>query len=103
VVFERRRAVTKKIINQVQEFLTYCGEDRIYQIVNVEVLLKRHPPEAVIGFLIMLREDYKKELRSLLQENKTDAKINELVAKNFRIKMAINTIRNASREGVRAA
>jgi hypothetical protein len=103
VVLERRRAVTKKIINQVQEFLTYCGEDRVYQIVNVEVLLKRHPPEAVIGFLIMLREDYKKELRSLLQENKTDAKINELVAKNFRIKMAINTIKNASREGVRAA
>ena len=95
--------MTKKIINQVQEFLTYCGEDRIYQIVNVEVLLKRHPPEAVIGFLILLREDYKKELRELLATNKTDSKINELVAKNFRIKMAINTIKNASREGVRAA
>jgi len=26
--------------------------------------------------------------------------INELVAKNFRIRMAINTIKNASREGV---
>ena len=95
--------MTKKIINQVQEFLTYCGEDRIYQIVNVEVLLKRHPPEAVIGFLILLREDYKKELRCLLSENKTDPRINELVAKNFRIRMAINTIRNAKREGVRAA
>ena len=95
--------MTKKIINQVQEFLTYCGEDRVYQIVNVEVLLKRHPPEAVIGFLILLREDYKKELRELLATNRTDARINELVAKNFRIKMAINTIRNASREGVRAA
>jgi hypothetical protein len=95
--------VTKKIINQVQEFLTYCGEDRVYQIVNVEVLLKRHPPEAVIGFLILLREDYKKELRCLLATNRTDARINEIVAKNFRIKMAINTIRNASREGVRAA
>jgi hypothetical protein len=103
VVLERRRAVTKKIINQVQEFLTYCGEDRIYQIVNVEVLLKRHPPEAVIGFLILLREDYKKELGELLATNKTDSRINELVAKNFRIKMAINTIKNASREGVRAA
>jgi hypothetical protein len=95
--------VTKKIISQVQEFLTYCGEDRIYQIVNVEVLLKRHPPEAVIGFLRLLREDYKKELRELLVENRTDPKINELVAKNFRIRMAINTIRNASKEGVIAA
>ena len=95
--------MTKKIISQVQEFLTYCGEDRVYQIVNVEVLLKRHPPEAVIGFLTLLREDYKKELRDLLSENKTDPRINELVAKNFRIRMAINTIRNASREGVIAA
>ena len=95
--------MTKKIISQVQEFLTYCGEDRIYQIVNVEVLLKRHPPEAVIGFLRLLREDYKKELRELLVENRTDPKINELVAKNFRIRMAINTIRNASKEGVIAA
>ena len=95
--------MTKKIISQVQEFLTYCGEDRVYQIVDVERLLKRHPPEAVIGFLRLLREDYKKELKSLLTENKTDPRINELVAKNFRIKMAINTIKNASREGVIAA
>ena len=39
--------MTRKIISLVQEYLTYCGEDRVYQIVNVEVLLKRHPPEAV--------------------------------------------------------
>jgi hypothetical protein len=31
----------------------------------------------------------------LIKNNKTDPKINELVAKNFRIKMAINTIKNA--------
>ena len=30
--------------------------------------------------------------------NKTDGRINELVAKNFRIKMAINTIKNAGKE-----
>ena len=95
--------MTRKIISLVQEYLTYCGEDRVYQIVNVEVLLKRHPPEAVIGFLTLLREDYKKELKGLLATNKTDPKINELVAKNFRIKMAINTIRNAKREEVIAA
>ena len=95
--------MTKKIINQVQDFLTVVGEDRVYQIVNVELLLKRHPAEAVIGFLTLLREDYKKELARLLKDNRTDQRINDLVAKNFRIKMAINTIRNASREGVRAA
>ena len=90
--------MTKKIINRVQDFLTVVGEDRVYQIVNVELLLKRHPPEAVIGFLTLLREDYKKELAKLVKDNRTDPRINELVAKNFRIKMAINTIKNAEKE-----
>ena len=50
---------------------------------------------AVIAFLEQLRSEYKKELSDLIKSNKTDPKINELVAKNFRIKMAINTIKNA--------
>ena len=87
--------MTKKIISNVQEFLTVVGEDRVYQIVNIELLLRRHPPEAVIAFLDQLRSEYKKELGDLIKNNKTDPKINELVAKNFRIKMAINTIKNA--------
>ena len=91
----------KQVISQVQDYLTIVGEDRVYQIVNVEALLKRHPPESVIGFLNLLREDYKKELKQLLRQNTTDPKINELVAKNFRIKMAIITINNA--KGVKNA
>ena len=87
--------MTKKVINHVQDYLTVVGEDKIYQIVNVELLLRRHPPEAVIAFLQQLRSEYQKELGQLIRKNKTDARINELVAKNFRIKMAINTIKNA--------
>ena len=84
----------KKVINQVQDYLTIVGEDRVYRIANVEVLLKNHPADAVIGFLNLLRGEYKTELKQLLKGNKTDPRINELVAKNFRIKMAINTIKN---------
>jgi hypothetical protein len=87
--------MTKRVITQVQDYLTVVGEDRVYQIVNVELLLRRHPPEAVIAFLDQLRCEYKRELSDLIKNNKTDPKINELVAKNFRIKMAINTIKNA--------
>ena len=87
--------MTKKIINQVQDFLTVVGDDRVYQIVNVELLLRRHSKESVIAFLDQLRTEYKRELGNLIKNNKTDPKINELVAKNFRIKMAINTIKNA--------
>jgi hypothetical protein len=87
--------MTKKVISNVQEFLTIVEEDRVYQIVNVELLLRRHPPQAVIAFLEQLRSDYKKELSQLIKNSKTSSRINELVAKNFRIKMAINIIKNA--------
>ena len=49
--------MTKKVINQVQDYLTVVGEDRVYQIVNVELLLRRHPPDAVIAF--PPQDDYK--------------------------------------------
>ena len=90
--------MTKKMINTVQDYLTVVDENKVYQIVNVQLLLKRHPPEAVISFLRELQRDYKKDLRRVIANNKTDPRINEIVAKNFRIKMAINTIRNAKKE-----
>ena len=95
--------MTKRVINDVQDYLTICGEDRVYRIVDVQILLKRHCPDAVIGFLNLLRDDYKKELKQIIQTNKTDPRINELVAKNFRIRMAINTIKNAKKEVKNAA
>ena len=90
--------MTKRVINEVQEYLTICGEDRVYQIVNVEMLLRRHPPEAVIAFLQQLRREYSKKLSGLIKNNKTDPMINELVAKNFRIRMSINIIRKEVRQ-----
>ena len=88
----------RKIINQVQDYLTVVGEDGVYQIVNVEMLLKRHPPEAVIAFLNQLRLEYKKELGELIKINKTDPKINDLLAKNWRIKMAVVTIKHGDKK-----
>ena len=93
--------MTKRVINQIRDYLTIVTEDRTYQILPVEVLLMRHSPEKVAGFLNLLRQDYKKELREILKENKTHPKINHLVVLNFRLKMAINTIRNAKQEEVK--
>ena len=53
--------------NHVQDYLTVLSEDRCYQIVNVELLLRRHPPEAVIAFLEQLRSEYQKELGQLIK------------------------------------
>ena len=93
--------MTKKIINQVQDFLTVVGPDHTYQILPIEVLLWRHPPDDVVGFLNLLRQDYKKELNQLLKENKTHPKINFLIVNNFRIRMAIKTIQKAQKEAIR--
>ena len=97
--------MTKKIINRVQEFLTITERDgkKIYQIVNIELLLQKHPPSAVISFLQELKNDYTRQLRELLRENVSDGRINEIVAKNFRIKMAISTIRNNAKQEGKAA
>jgi hypothetical protein len=87
--------MTKRVINEVQDYLTVVSGDKVHQIVNVELLLRRHSGVAVIAFLDQLRSEYKKELGQLIKTDKTSAQINELVAKNFRLKMAINTIKNS--------
>jgi len=93
--------MTKRVINQVVEYLTIVTEDRTYQILPIEVLLWRHPPDDVVGFLNLLRQDYKKELNQLLKENKIHPKINFLVVQIFRLRMAIKTIQKFQREEVR--
>jgi hypothetical protein len=90
--------MTKRVINQVRDYVTIITEDRVYQICPVEMLLRQHTPEAVVALLGQLRAEYKNELREILKDNKTHPKINHLVVLNFRLKMAINTIRNAKRE-----
>jgi len=96
--------MTKRAINDVQDFLTVILDDgdRVYQIVNVELLLRRHPPEAVISFLQELNTDLSKKLRKHIKHDKTNPYINEIVAKRWRIKMAINTIRNHGEKEIAA-
>lgn len=90
--------MSKSEIHNIQDFLTinYPEEDRKHQIVNVEFLLRRHPPEAVIKFLELLHKQYSKNLKAIIRRDKTSIRLNEIIAKKFRIKMAINTIRNYS-------
>jgi len=96
--------MTKKAITDVQEFLTVVMDDgdRVYQIVNVELLLRRHPPEAVISFLQELNKDLSKNLSKHIKHDKTNPHINDIVARRWRIKMAINTIKNYGEKEIAA-
>jgi len=97
--------VSKKEINNIQDFLTIVREDenRKHQIVNVEFMLKRHPPGAVINFLDGLHKEYAKKLQKIIREDKTSTRLNHIIATKFRIKMAINCIRNIDKQGGKAA
>ena len=86
--------MTEIEIETAQDYLTVIGEERTYQIVNIRELLKKHPPSDVMAFLLQLESEYMKKLRKLICENKTSSSINDLVARCFRIKMAISTIKN---------
>ena len=97
--------MTKKTINKVQNFLTVITQDgdKVFQIVNIQLLMRRHSPHAVISFLQELRNDYSKQLKKLLKDNVSDERINDIVARNFRVKMAISEIKNYMKREDKAA
>lgn len=84
----------RQVINTAQKFLTIDYPGRTFQIVNIELFLIKHQPEAVIDFLKTLKIQYDRRLKRALNKNTSDPVIHDLVGKRFRIKMAINTIRN---------
>jgi hypothetical protein len=97
--------MSKKEIDNIQDFLTIVKEDenRKHQIVNVELMLQRHKPGAVIDFLDGLHKEYARKLQKIIREDKTSTRLNEIIATKFRIKMAINCIRNIDKQGGQAA
>ena len=86
--------MTQEIISAAQEYLTVNSEEKKSQIVNVELLLKRHPAEYVIAFLQELLDEKKHLLKELVVVDRTNPKLNETIATCFRIHMAINTIKS---------
>lgn len=96
--------MSKNEIENIQQFLTVVNEDenKRYQIVNIQLLLNRHSPGSVIRFLTELHKDYTRKLQRVLRKDRTSCKIDQIIAAKWRVKMAINTIRNTVNEGGRA-
>ena len=97
--------MSTKEIENIQDFLTIYKEDenRRHQIVNVELMLRRHTPAAVIQFLDGLHKEYAKKLQKVIRDDKTSQRLNKIIATKFRIKMAINCIKNVHKQGGKAA
>jgi hypothetical protein len=97
--------MSKKEIDNIQDFLTIVKEDenRKHQIVNIELMLRLHSPSAVIDFLNGLHKEYARKLQKIIREDKTSQRLNKIISTKFRIKMAINCIKNAHKQGGQAA
>jgi len=96
--------MSKNEIENIQQFLTVVNEDenKRYQIVNVQLLLNHHSPGSVIRFLTELHKDYTRKLQRVLRKDRTSSKIDQIIAAKWRVKMAINAIRNTVNDGGRA-
>ena len=85
----------KNALEIVQDFLDVYDGENSYRMVDVELLLLRQSPLELLGFLEKLVANYSKLLKKSIRYDKTDWRINDIVAKRFRLKMAANTLRNA--------
>jgi len=81
-----------EIITEAQDYLTVIYGDRRRRILNIMVLLENHPTEAVIRFMKSLLREKEKMLRKYILRDKTDPRLDDLVAVMFRIYMCIQVL-----------
>jgi len=90
------KIMTTEIITQAQDYLTVIYGDRRRRILNIMVLLENHQTEAVIGFMKSLLREKEKMLRKYILRDKTDPRLDDLVAVMFRIYMSIEVLEKES-------
>ena len=88
--------MTTEIITEAQDYLTVIYGDRRRRIMNIRLLLENHPTEAVIGFMKSLLREKEKMLRKYILRDKTDPRLDDLVAVMFRIYMSIEVLEKES-------
>ncbi len=88
--------MTTEAITAAQDYLTVIYGDRRRRILNIMVLLENHQTEAVIGFLKSLLREKEKMLRKYILRDKTDPRLDDLVAVMFRIYMSIEVLEKES-------
>lgn len=84
--------MSRETVQEAQEFLTIHNNNHIRKIVDIETLLKRHPTWRVKEFLDQMFKERQKVLRDLISTDKSNHKVDETIARMFRLNMAIKTI-----------
>jgi hypothetical protein len=94
--------MTVEKINEIQNYLTVDYGDYKKTILDMNLILRRHTPDAVVTFLYQLIKEKEKALRNLIITDKTSSKINDIVSFMFRIFMVIKILEREM-EGLKCA
>jgi hypothetical protein len=90
--------MTLEKINEIQDYLTIDYGEHKKTILDMNLILRRHTPEAVVTFLYQLIKEKEKALRNLIITDKTSSKINDIVSFMFRIFMVIKILERETEE-----
>ena len=85
-------------ILEIQNYLTVDYGNYKRTILDVNLLLRRHAPEAVVTFLYQLLKEKEKALRNLVITDKTSSKINDTISFMFRVFMVIKILERETEE-----
>ncbi len=85
----------EQTISIAKNWLTVDKGHMEHKIVDLDLIMHRHTPENVLSFLSYLCMDYDRHLKRHIKKDKTDPRINEILARRFRVKMAMRTLQNA--------
>lgn len=84
--------MTKQSILEAQDYLRVKTEDGFKRIVDIHSLLRRHDCNEALSILKDYLRQKEHSLRSMILIDKTNRKVDELVASMFRLSMAIKAI-----------
>jgi len=84
--------MNRKALRAAQKYLTYYKNDVRKRIVDIRRLSKDHTTQEIILFLKDYLREKEKGLQNMLLIDRTNKRVDEMVAAIFRLHMAINTI-----------
>jgi hypothetical protein len=79
-------------IREAQEYLTIRKDGMIHLIVGIDYLSENHSREEIVRFLRDYLREKEKQIKDLIQGDKSSSQIDQTVSVMFRIHMAISII-----------
>ena len=84
--------MNKKVIRAAQKYLTYYKNDIRKRVVDIRRLSKDHTTQEIVTFLKEYLREKERGLKNMLIIDRTNRRVDEMIAAIFRLHMAIITL-----------